>query len=189
MVERNKQIEIFLFINPISESSFKMEKEVLKFIGIYEKDAQMSILPYHNPQTLFNYMQRNQMPTQSTQLWNTLQNDIYHVSLAYIAATIQGKKKGRNFLMDVQEQIVDQDKPLSKKLLIEAAKKARLDIEMFLSDFHSSFTQSLFHLDQEVSKTMGATDTPTCVLVTTGEEKTTTLIESSITAEDLCQMV
>ena len=189
MVERNKQIEIFLFINPISETSFKMEKEVLKFIGTYEKNAQMSILPYHNSQTLYNYMKRNQMPTKNTQLWNNLKNDIYHISLAYIAATIQGKKKGRNFLIAIQEQIVNQDKSLSKILLIEAAKKAQLDIEMFLSDFHSTFTQSLFLLDQEVSKTMGATDTPTCVLVTTGEEKTTTLIESSVTAEDLCQMV
>ncbi|MER2174334.1 MAG: DsbA family protein [Carnobacterium sp.] len=188
MVERTKQVEIFLFINPISKASLMMEEEVIKFVNAYEEHTQMTIYPYHNTQTLYRYMKKNGFSTE-TAVWNKLYNESFHLSLAFIAATIQGKKKGREFLLAIQRKMIIQKRGLSKDLLIESAEQADLDLEMFLFDFHSPFVQHLFDLDQDVSSAMGATDTPSCLLVTTGEEKKATLIERFVTAEDLYQMV
>ena len=188
MVDRTKQIEIFLVVNPISKASLKMEEEVLKFVNAYEENTQMTIYPYHNNQTLYRYMKKNDLSTEMA-VWNKLYNESFHLSLAFIAATIQGKKKGREFLFAIQRKMIIQKRSLSKKLLIESAEQADLDMEMFLFDFHSPFVQHLFDLDQDVSSAMGAKDTPTCLLVTTGEEKKATLIEKFFTAEDLYQLV
>lgn len=188
MVERNKQIEIFLFVNPICKASLKMEDEVLKFVDAYDENTQITIYPYHNTQTLYRYMNENDFPTEMA-VWNKLYNESIHLSLAFIAATIQGKKKGREFLLAIQRKMIIQKRGLSKDLLMESAEQAGLDMEMFLFDFHSPFVKHLFDLDQDVSSAMGATDTPSCLLVTTGEEKKATLIERFVTAEDLYQMV
>ena len=188
MVERTKQVEIFLFVNPICKASLKMEEEVLKFVDAYEENTQVTIYPYHNMQTLYRYMKENDFPTEIA-VWNKLYNESFHLSLAFIAATIQGKKKGREFLLAIQRKMIIQKIGLSKDLLIESAELADLDLEMFLFDFHSPFVQHLFDLDQDTSSAMGATDTPSCLLVTTGEEKKATLIERFVTAEDLYQLV
>ncbi|SDQ46077.1 DsbA family protein [Carnobacterium viridans] len=188
MVDRTKQIEIFLFINPISKASLKMEEEVLKFVNAYEENTQITIYPYHNTQTLYRYMKKNDLSTEMA-VWNKLYNESFHLSLAFIAATIQGKKKGREFLLAIQRKMIIQKRALSKELLIESAEQVDLDMEMFLFDFHSPFVQHLFDLDQVASCATGATDTPSCLLVITGEEKKATLIERFVTAEDLYQMV
>lgn len=189
MVERTKQIELFLFINPISDDSLKMEEEAFKFIDIYQKNSQVTIYPYHNSYTLYRHMIKNHLATDDVVVWNDLHNDSYHLSLAFIAAAIQGKKKGQNFLMNVQRKMLNQKEQLSKSLLFESAKKANLDMDMFLSDFHSTFVQKLFLSDQKVSKSLGVNGTPSCLLVITGKEKKATLIEKFVTAEDLYQMV
>lgn len=189
MVENTKQVELFLFISPISKASLKMEEEAFKFVNTYEKNSQITIYTYHNIYTLYSYMIKNQLAPENTALWNNLHNDSYHLSLAFIAATIQGKKKGRNFLMDIQQKMLNQKEPLSKSLLLDSIKKADLDIDMFLSDLHSPFVQKLFLSDQKVAKSLGIIGMPSCLLVTTGEEKKSTLIENFITAEDLYQMV
>lgn len=189
MVESTKQVELFLFINPISPASLKMEEEAFKFIDTYKQKSQITIFTYHNIYTLYSYMIKNQLAPESTALWNKLHNDSYHLSLAFIAATIQGKKKSRKFLLNIQRKMLNQKEPLSKSVLLDSAKKANLDIDMFLSDFHSPFVQKLFLSDQKISKSLGIIGTPSCLLVTTGEEKKATLIENFITAEDLYQMI
>ncbi len=189
MVERTKQVELFLFINPISHDSLKMEEEAFKFIDTYENNSQVTIYPYYNTHTLYSYMVKNQLSFDNTALWNNLHNDSYHLSLAFIAATIQGKKKGRSFLMNLQRKMMNQNELLSKALVLESAKKADLDVEMFLADFHSTFVQKLFLSDQNFSKAMEVRETPSCLLVITDKEKKATLIENFITAEDLYQMI
>ncbi len=189
MVERTKQVELFLFINPISHDSLKMEEEAFKFIDTYENNSQVTIYPYYNTHTLYSYMVKNQLSFDNTALWNNLHNDSYHLSLAFIAATIQGKKKGRSFLMNLQRKMMNQNELLSKALVLESAKKADLDVEMFLADFHSTFVQKLFLSDQNFSKAMEVRETPSCLLVITDKEKKATLIENFITAEDLYQII
>ena len=142
MVERTKQVELFLFINPISHDSLKVEEEAFKFIDTYENNSQITIYPYHNTHTLYSYMIKNQLSFENATLWNNLHNDSYHLSLAFIAASIQGKKKGRRFLMDLQRKMMNQNELLSKDLVIDSAKKADLDVEMFLVDFHSTYIGS-----------------------------------------------
>ncbi|WP_035054067.1 DsbA family protein [Carnobacterium pleistocenium] len=188
MVEGTKQVEIFLFINPISKASLKMEEEVLKFMDVYEENTRMTIYSYHNTYTLHQYFKKNNLLAE-TALWNALNNDSFHLSLAFIAATMQGKKKSRAFLLAVQRKMFNKKKNLSKKILLESAEQADLDMEMFLLDLHSPFVQHLFTLDQEVASAMGVRDTPSCLLVTTGEDEKATLIENYITAEDLYEMV
>ena len=96
MVEGIKQVEIFLFINPISKASLKMEEEVLKFMDVYEENTRMTIYSYHNTYTLQQYFKKNNLLAE-TALWNALNNDSFHLSLAFIAATMQGKKRAEHF--------------------------------------------------------------------------------------------
>lgn len=179
----NEMIEIYLFINPINPTCLQAEKEVLKFVEKSTSKIRVNFIPIHNLSTVSHYLSTNNLPKNDLTLRNAVHSMTYDVCLYYSAATMQGKKKGRNFLVELQYALIEENQTFSEALVLEAAKKAKLDIPMFLEDKELDFTKTSFEADQKVAREMNVFNTPSCVLFSDQHKDHGLLIEKGITVE------
>ena len=179
----NEMLEIYLFINPIDPNCLNSEKEVLQFIEKSTSKIRVNFIPVHNLSTINNYLSTNNLPKNDLAFRNDVCSMTYDICLYYSAATMQGKKKGRNFLLELQHALIEEKQFFSEKLVLEAAKKAKLDIPMFLEDKDLEFTKSSFEADQKVAREMNAFNTPSCVLFSDQHKEHGLLIDEGITVE------
>ena len=73
----------------------------------------------------------------------------------YKAALFQGRKRGRSFLLSLQQQLVNQNSNYTQNLGAQVAEKVHLDLEMFNEDRRSSLALKSFHDDQKMANEMG----------------------------------
>ena len=179
----NEMIEIYLFINPIDSRCLQAEKEVLKFVEKSTGKIRVQFIPIHNLSTVTQYLTTNNLSKSDLNLRNAVCSVTYDICLYYSAATMQGKKKGRNFLLELQDALIEQKKSFSEALVLEAAKKVKLDIPMFLEDKELEFTKNSFEADQKVAREMNAFNAPSCVLFSDQHKDHGLLIEEGITVE------
>ncbi|MEG0553307.1 MAG: DsbA family protein [Carnobacterium sp.] len=183
---RYKQVtEIYLFINPIGSACYQAEKGLLDFIESSEDKIHFHFIPVHNFKTFSDYMKAKKLPKNDLNSRNRHFFQIYEACLAYAAASMQGKKKGRVFLMKLQHAIAIDNQPFSKKLIYDIALKSNLDIEMFLEDKQSEFAKTAFESDQKVAREMNVLSNPSCVIFNDHSSNHGLLIEEDINLEML----
>ncbi|WP_051912497.1 DsbA family protein [Carnobacterium funditum] len=181
-----KQVtEIYLFINPIGSACYQAEKGLLDFIESNEKKIHFHFIPVHNFKTFSDYMKAKKLPKNDLDLRNKHFFQIYEACLAYAAASMQGKKKGRIFLMALQQAIAIDNQPFSQKLVYETALKSNLDIPMFSEDKQSEFAKTAFEADQKVAREMHVLSNPSCVVFNDQSSNHGLLIEEDINFETL----
>lgn len=182
-------IEIYLFINPIGSVCYQAEKGVMDFIQSCEEKVHFHFIPVHNFKTFSDYMKALELPAKDLNLRNELFSQTYEACLAYSAACMQGKKKGRVFLMAMQQALTIDNLPFSQKLLQQIAYESNLDIPMFLEDKKSEFAKAAFEADQKIAREMNILTTPSCVVFSDQHKDHGLLIEEYITVdllEKLC---
>ena len=181
-----KQVtEIYLFINPIGSACYQAEKGLLDFIESSEDKIHFHFIPVHNFKTFSDYMKAKKIQKNDLNLRNKHFFQIYEACLAYAAASMQGKKKGRVFLMKLQHAIAIDDQPFSEKLIYDIALKSNLDIEMFSEDKQSEFAKTAFESDQKVAREMHVLSNPSCVIFNDQSSNHGVLIEEDINLEML----
>ena len=114
-------IEIYLFVNPLGKYCFEMEQQLLQFIeeeyGTPSKEKmQFRFLPLVNLQTIGDVMQQKGISQNNLEERNHLFSMTYSAALDCKAAQFQGKKKGRRFLIKLQEAVGCNDIPYSQEL-------------------------------------------------------------------------
>ena len=179
--------ELYLFVNPIGLKCLNSEHEVLHFIESLEVNEGFKVhfrfLTFHNFNTVTQYMKRLNMPTNDLQLRNKIYQTIYDASLAYKAALMQGKKRGRKFLMLLQKELNVNMIDYSQELLVAVAKGANLDVEMFLEDKASSFVKSSYDADQKTAQEMNISHNPSLVIFDNFNQQFGVLLEDVINYE------
>ena len=181
-----KQVtEIYLFINPIGSACYQAEQELMDFIELSETKIDFHFIPVHNFKTFSDYMKAKKIPKTNLDLRNKHFFQIYEACLAYAAASMQGKKKGRLFLMALQKAIAIDNQPFSQKLVYDIASKTNLDIEMFSEDKQSEFAKTAFEADQKVAREMHVLSNPSCVIFNDQSTNDGILIEEDIDLEML----
>lgn len=184
-----KQVtEVYLFINPLGSACYEVEKGLLDFVESREEKVHFHFIPVHNFKTFSDYMKAKRLPKNDLNLRNELFFQVYDACLAYAAASMQGKKKGRVFLMNLQQAITVENQPFSQKLIQETAQKAKLDIPMFLEDKKSEFAKTVFESDQKIAREMQVLSTPSCVVFSDQTKNHGVLIEEEITIELLQEL-
>ena len=86
-----------------------------------------------------------------------------NIALAYKAAEMQGRKKASRFLRFIQNEIMPKQDIITKELVMHCAKKAKLDVDMFLEDIKSPHVTQAIKCDQHIANEMDITVTPTLV--------------------------
>lgn len=157
-------LEVYLFINPLGSRCMKSEKCILRLADQIFGNISYQFIPLLNPQMIDQHLKATNQDCHDLNLRNEQFNLHYRTILDYKAALFQGKKKGRLFLLNLQNQIVDQGQPYSDKLVLEVAKHVHLDLEMFSEDRQSELARRAFQADQRLASEMNVADPSTAIL-------------------------
>ncbi|MBX8938969.1 DsbA family protein [Enterococcus gilvus] len=163
-------IEIYLFVNPIGQKCLSIERRIIDLIKEYDKKIQLRLVPIMNLKTVSEFMQRIGASEKDIELRTELSQEIHSAALDVKAAHLQGKKRGRDFLVELQETVGEQKQPYSKKLAIQLFTKVGGDLEMFLEDRQSAFVQEAFLTDQQIAHEMEITLHPSAVIYNYGSD-------------------
>ncbi|API89119.1 hypothetical protein BKP56_07565 [Marinilactibacillus sp. 15R] len=179
----NNIIEIFLFINPLGANSFDAEETIEAFSKERDERVKISFVPLLNFNSVKKQLLNEKAVQTSIENRNKMYTDSFNASLAFAAASMQGKKKARKFLMTLQKNIIENNNTFSKSLVLKSAQAAKLDIEMFEEDFNSDLVKTAFTKDQKLAQEMSVQDTPACVLFTRNGEEYGYRIDSIISKQ------
>lgn len=163
-------IEIYLFVNPIGQKCLSIERRIIDLIKEYDMKIQLRLVPIMNLKTVSEFMQRIGASEKDIELRTELTQEIHSAALDVKAAHLQGKKRGRDFLVELQETVGEQKQPYSKKLAIQLFTKVGGDLEMFLEDRQSAFVQEAFLTDQQIAHEMEITLHPSAVIYNYGSD-------------------
>lgn len=139
-------------------------KNILTFVKTRNEKVNLHILPLLNLNSFNYYMKNHPSAGKDLNVRNRLFSQTYDFCLSYIAASMQGKKKGRNFLVALQEAVLEQERAYSEELVLEIAEKTKLDLPMFVEDKASEFAQTTFKSDQKVARDMNVSAVPITVM-------------------------
>lgn len=151
-------LELYLFVNPLGQTCYQAEQELLQLIQQCPTKVNLRFIPFLNLQTASNLIQEN--PHRNC---HELSKELSQAALDYKAALFQGQKRGRQFLMKIQEGFA-QYGSYNHDLVLQAAKASQLDWDMFVSDRQAEFTIQSFHKDQRLANQMQVKANPTIVL-------------------------
>lgn len=157
-------LEVYLFINPLGSRCMKSEKCILRLADQIFGDISYQFIPLLNPQMIDQHLKATNQDCHNLNLRNKQFNLHYRIILDYKAALFQGKKKGRLFLLNLQNQLVKQSQPYSEKLVLEVAKHVHLDLAMFKEDRQSELARRAFQADQRLASEMNVAAPSTAIL-------------------------
>lgn len=157
-------LDMYLFINPLGSTCYHTEQNILKLGDSLNEKINFNFVPLMNFKNINDVMCRMNIPLNNVDIRNRLSENIYHSSIDFKAASFQGKKKGRNFLLNVQQLVVNDQKDYNFETIKLAAQKSGLDWDIFEQDRHSKLAIEAFKQDQELATEMNVTEHPTIVV-------------------------
>lgn len=189
MSDKGNMIEIYHFINPLGRMCYDSQKSITDFVRERYEKVSIRYIPFINFSIIKNQIERDSSNYSLDNL-NELYTDAYHSALGLYAASMQGKKYGRQFLVGLQQAVIENKLPVNLSTFQEIINQIKIDSETFLEDYHSSWVKEQFIADQKLTQEIGVTMTPSCVIYTSCDNGVGYLIESTISKEvlhDICQ--
>lgn len=184
MSQKGSIIEIYHFINPLASICYDSEKIISDFACERYEKVSIRFIPFINFSIIKNQIERDSNDYTLNDL-NELYTNSYHSALAFYAASMQGKKYGRQFLMGLQHAVIENKLPVALPTFKQIVSEIKIDPEMFLEDYHSSWVKQQFIADQKLTQEMEVKMTPSCVVYTSNDNGVGYLIESSISKDEL----
>lgn len=148
-------LELYLFVNPLGTRCMRCENDVLKLENEIDDHIAYQFVPLLNMQTIDNTLESHRLNAHDLQTRNNVSDTIFQIIMDYKAALFQGRKRGRSFLLSLQQQLVNQNSNYTQNLGAQVAEKVHLDLEMFNEDRRSSLALKSFHDDQKMANEMG----------------------------------
>lgn len=158
-------IEIYLFVNPLGMECYQAEKQILQLVDAEKsKKIQFRFVPFINMHVVDRLIKKYHLPKNDLAWRNRLFHTLYSAALDYKALQLQGKKKGRFFLLQLQKSCGLEKQKYSPALVESLVVKAGGDLEEFRLDRASNFVKEAFLTDQQIAHDMSIEDTPSCVV-------------------------
>lgn len=154
-------LEVYLFINPISETCYQTEKKIIKLLAQTQSKIQFRVLPLLTLNTVSFAMQHVGV---SSSIEHQVVDTLYKASLDYEAALFQGQKRGRNFLLNIQECTLKNNFKYTDEMVKKVAFKSNLDWDLFKEDRQSDLVVKTFKKDQRIAAEMQITTYPEVVV-------------------------
>lgn len=157
-------IEIYLFVNPLGPICLDAEMKLLEYMGTTDKKIQVRVMPLVNIHTINNILERKGIEKTAIAERNQLSEQIYSAALDAKAVQLQGKKRGRAFLMALQKAVGCDGETYDRHLVERLVSETGADLEMFQEDRESEFVKELFLSDQVIAREMGIKKHPSAVV-------------------------
>lgn len=184
-----KCLECYLFVNPLGQRCYQTEQALLNIIQYIPVKTDLHIYCVHNQQTVSAFMQHKGIDVHNLTERNRIFQVIYKASLAYKAASLQGKRKGRNFLLQMQAEIDSDISRFSTEYVLQLAEQTGLDTILFQADWQSDYVRELYLKDQKIAADMGATCVPTLVMFEHSQDGDGILVTDTITEEIITEQL
>lgn len=156
--------ELYLFVNPLGCSCYRAEQNILKLADVSDKKIRFKFVPFLNIDSVSSIMSAYNANDCDLKTRNDISRLLYRSALDYKAAMFQGTRRGRKFLLTVQREIHENHRAYDDELVLEAAEKSGLDIEMFLTDRQSDLAVKCFKQDQKLAADLRIQSYPTIVV-------------------------
>lgn len=179
--------EFFLFVNPLGMKCYQSEQELIDSLSHISSKVDVSILTFHNQHTVDHFMEQLNISKADIQDRNQLYEVVYLAALAYKAATLQGKKLGRNYLLRIQEFYNLEEGTFDEDAAFELAKEVGLDVQIFKHDLASDFVRKLFIRDQQIAREMSVVRTPALIIFQNQSPDDGILIKERITKQRIME--
>ncbi len=162
-------LEIYLFIDPLNRHCYDAEKTIDNISRKLTKSVSVRFISMLNIKIL------NQERAQASDHFG---RDLpYNIVLDAKAASFQGKKFGRRFLMSLQRELLDNHRRYTDQLVNEIVTKTGLDPEMFAEDRRSELAENMFRADQRMAHEMLVDEPATAVLFNSAVDNNGVLIK------------
>lgn len=161
----NILLEVFMFVNPIGGVCLETERNILQSLNSHQQKARINVVPLANLQIVTDYLKRSNLDLHDLQLRNHIANITYQSLLDYKAASFQGKRRAREFLLNLQRHINKDHEKYSDELVSIAAAEAKLDLKTFTEDRQSKLVKDLCEADRQLASELNVRRTPSTVLV------------------------
>jgi predicted DsbA family dithiol-disulfide isomerase len=174
-----KPLEIYMFIDPLCPECWALEPIIKKLhieYGRYfsikhvlsGRIANLNVSKRKNYEVIAELWEKTASRSGMScdgSLW--LENPVaspYIASVAIKAAELQGRRAGIRFLRKLQEKLFIGKQNISHiEVLTSCAENAGLDVEEFISDFHSESAAKAFQCDLKITTEMEVQEIPTLV--------------------------
>ncbi|MEH7177476.1 ClpXP adapter SpxH family protein [Neobacillus vireti] len=174
-----KPLEIYMFIDPLCPECWALEPILKKLyieFGQYfslkhvlsGRIANLNVSKKKKYEVIADLWEKTASRSGMScdgSLW--LENPVaspYIASIAIKAAELQGRRAGIRFLRKLQENLFINKQNISHfDVLKTCAKSAGLDVEEFISDFHSESAAKAFQCDLKITTEMEVQEIPTLV--------------------------
>ena len=174
-----KPLEIYMFIDPLCPECWALEPILKKLhieYGQYfslkhvlsGRITNLNVSKKKNYEVIADLWEKTASRSGMScdgSLW--LENPVaspYVASIAIKAAELQGRRAGIRFLRKLQEKLFINKQNISHfEVLKSCANNAGLDVEEFISDFHSESAAKAFQCDLKITTEMEVQEIPTLV--------------------------
>jgi predicted DsbA family dithiol-disulfide isomerase len=174
-----KPLEIYMFIDPLCPECWALEPILKKLhieYGRYfsikhvlsGRITNLNVSKKKNYEVIAELWEKTASRSGMScdgSLW--LENPVaspYIASVAIKAAELQGRRAGIRFLRKLQEKLfIDKQNISDIEVLTSCARNAGLDVEEFISDFHSESPAKAFQCDLKITTEMEVQEIPTLV--------------------------
>jgi len=157
-------LEVYLFVNPLATQCVRDEQNVLRLANDSDKQIQFQFVPLLNINVVQKALKSQGIKASDWQAQNQQSQTLYRVILDYKAALFQGKKRGRNFLIALQDAMLKTGQHYSEDLVKSVATGCHIDLDMFMEDRNSKLAKQAFHADQRLASEMAITEASSAVV-------------------------
>lgn len=157
-------LEIYLFVNPLGMRCIRCEHDLLRI----DQQMQQTKLSYHfvpfiNLQTIEQTLHLHHLaPTANNR--QRVATTLCQVALDYKAALFQGRRRGRQFLLQIQDALTEPHQTYTTHLVQTVAQKVGLDLAMFTADQTDPLTKQALDDDQRIAHELGVAAGATAVV-------------------------
>jgi len=162
--------EVFLYINPLCTYCLKVEQAMIDFTRKHEIDTQYHFVTNYNMATINDYMQLKGFKITDINERTTASQEVVEAAKLYKAASCQGNKKARNFLMNLQEQVNVLNNPFDDTTIKRTINNSGLDYKAIMVDKESQCVVQGLKRDQQLSMEMNIQKAPTAVIFDCDDE-------------------
>lgn len=171
-------LEVHLFVNPLGLGCLQCEKSLLDVDHEIAAKVNYQFIPLLNMQTISETMTLFEQDSQTLSRRNQTAEILMQVALDYEAALFQGRRRARLYLLELQKNLCCNPISYSREMAIQTAKRARLDIDMFLEDRHSQLAAKSFNRHQQLAHSLGIATPSTAVVVDTDDPQYSLLVDN-----------
>lgn len=157
-------LDIYLFVNPIDKYCHCGINRLITAMSGRKTKTYFHIIPYQNQQTIDSYIKSHQLSLTDFKLRQDILLASNTVTRLFKAATCQGKKKARLFLYHLNPYTQKFGHELTNEMIVAAAEKANLDIDMLINDSHSDMVSYLIQKDQKMAQKYHVSCTPSAII-------------------------